>query len=312
MKLISLSLLLTGIVTLTGCQATAPNASTKLDSNRCTPESYSNLEGPEFLYVGEPRYVTNYFDVAYDSSNYRYGKEHYSPLIGSKFKFTGTLSPKESAYQNPYVKVIEIDDDVTEFESNIKSMVITESCNAFWFSGHVNYNYITGKRSGVFKKSDNSKVTFKDFQFVYGSKNATPYDAAAEIEVDKFAKTATIKTKYTNSLMLRAWSNSELSKKPNEIQIYKEISLADWAHFDRAISDDGQARKLVKIDTDVRNCGSSLGCMVYETVGITVPLSYVRKNKDGFEIQAYGKQKAVIEVPKYQISAMLKAIDNIN
>ncbi|WP_143872537.1 hypothetical protein [Catenovulum sediminis] len=317
MKHQNFHILLIGLV-LMGCQATGPTSqntytskSTAKNLNDCTSESYNNLPGPEFSYTGEARYVNHYFNVVPDSSNYKYGKDYYTPLIESKFKFTGDLAPNEFKYHNPYIKVLEVDGVAVQFKSNVNSLVVTESCKPFWFSGHVNYNNTLGRGAQIFKKTDGSRVDLNDFQFIYGKSNVTPYEATAVVDIDKFSKRATIKTKYTDGLMLRAWSDSELSKKPDQIQVYKEISLKDWSYFDRAISDDGQARKLVKIDTDVRDCDGTFGCWVYETIGVTVPLDYVKNNKDGFEIQVYGKQKSIIKVPKYQISAMLKFLESI-
>lgn len=302
-------LILASTFALAACQTTGPV--TKFSDDKCNAEIYSNIAGPEFIYVGEAKYVTNYFDVAYDISNYKYDNISYNPLIGNKFKFAGKLAPKEFKSQNPYTKVITIDGKNIEFSSNVKSMVVTKSCHAFWFSGHANYDIVTGERAGTFEKSDKSKVSLEDFKFAYGLENVKNYAPEAKIDIDKFAKTATITTTYQDSLMLRAWTDHKLSKKPTYIQIYTKIFLMDWAHFDRAISDDGKARKLVKIDTDVRNCGNIMGCQIYETVGIHVPLSYVEKNKDGFEVQAYGKQKEIIKIPKYQITEILNVINKI-
>lgn len=295
----------------TSTQSSSLNSFTKTDESSCNTEAYARIEGPEFSYIGEDKYIKLYFSVASDSSNYKYKESAYAPLIGAKFKFTGVLAPKEFASQNPYTKVLTVDGSPVEFESNIKSAVVTDSCLAYWFSGHVNYSSITGEYGGVFEKSDKTKVTADDFKFVYGLDNVKPYKAMAKFEIDKFAKTAIITTEYQDSLMLRAWSDSTLTKKPTEIQIYTEISLFDWAHFDRAISDDGEHREVIRIDTDVRNCGGSLGCQVYETVGISVPLDYVKKNKEGFEVQVYGQQKKIIKIPEYQITPMLEAIEQI-
>ncbi|MEJ6122960.1 hypothetical protein MT390_13915 [Vibrio sp. 2-Bac 85] len=284
---------------------------TKIDESQCNAAGYAAMPGPEFSYIGQDKYSKLYFNVASDSSNYKYTDADYVPLIGAKFKFTGILAPKEFKSQNPYKKVTTIDDVSVEFESNIKSAIITESCHAYWFRGHTHYGYVTGEQAGTLEKTDKTKVTVEDFKFAYGPDNVKAYEPKAKIDVDKFAKTATITTEYQDSLMLRAWSDSNLSKMPKEIQIYTEIMLLDWANFDRAISDDGNKRTLVRIDTDVRNCGGIIGCQLYETVGVSVPLSYVKKNKDGFEVQVYGQQKKVIKVPKYQITSMLEAINKI-
>lgn len=317
-------LLLVLVLVFTGCQATgtanksvinktktSSSLVTKIDDSQCSAEVYAAIAGPEFSYIGKDKYLKLYFNVVSDSSNYKYTDADYLPLSGLKFKFTGTLAPKEFKSQNPYKKVITIDGVPVEFDSNIKSAVITESCHTYWFSGHINYDYITGESAGIFEKIDKTKLTVEDFKYVYGPDNVKPYAPKVKIDVDKFAKTATISTEYQDSLMLRAWTDSGLSKKPKEIQIYTEIMLLDWAHFDRAISDDGNKRTLVRIDTDVRNCGGVLGCQVYETVGVSVPLGYVEKNVEGFEVQVYGQQKKVIKVPKYQITSILEAINKI-
>lgn len=129
------------------------------------------------------------------------------------------------------------------------------------------------------------------------------------IDEDEFEGNKWIKTPNIDDTFLRALIDLR-SNKLVFIQIYSTTShYAEWAHLDRAKDKQQKSFELVKIDHDV-DCSGSLGCIMYETIGINISLNYLKSHHDGIEIQASGRKgKSLIYVPAKSINLMIKALE---
>ena len=280
------------VLFISGC-ATSPQKNSALSENapKSNSESkcqYSNMPGAEFIYVGEPKYFSIYFE---GDHGYLGGSDIGTKLQGKKFKFSGNLA-QEEPFKKKYKKNVNIGGVDVQFDSNVKTAVLFDNCEtALWFTGHGNYNRIQEKNT--FIKADAQPFNINDLTYAYGSNNVKPVEYKVKVDVDDFADIATIKTEFQDKIMLRTWSDSNLKTKPKEFQIYVDlVFFGDWGHIDSARTRDGKKHSITKIGTDV-DCGGSFGCYLTETVGVSLPISFLEKNKNGFDMKFYGSlQKA--------------------
>ena len=111
--------------------------------------------------------------------------------------------------------------------------------------------------------------------------------------------------------MLRTWSDSDMKTKPNEFQVYVDLGfIGDWGHITSARTRDGNKYSVAKIGTDI-DCGGSLGCYLTETVGVSLPISFLEENRDGFDMKFYGSQQKEITVSGYHVKSLLKGLEQI-
>ncbi|MET4695230.1 hypothetical protein [Endozoicomonas lisbonensis] len=300
----------TAVFLLTGCATTsqnnnssAENAPKSINENQC---HYNNMPGAEFIYVGTPKYFSLYFE----GDNGYLGKSDIgTKLKGKKFKFSGNLA-QEKSYQKKYRKILNINGNDIQFDSNVKTAVLFENCEtALWFKGHVNYDRV--QNEDTFIKVDGQPFNVNDLAYAYGTNNVKPAEYKANIEIDGFAKRATIKTEFQDKVMLRAWSDSKMKTKPNEFQVYVDLGfLGDWGHITSARTRDGNKYSVTKINTDV-DCSGNLGCYLTETVGVSLPISFLEENKNGFDIKFYGMQQREVKISGYHVKSLLQGLEQI-
>lgn len=297
---------------MTGCMTTQQATESTMvptksvDSQQVKNCVYDSMPGSEFSYIGDPKYFSLYFE---DDQGYLGRSNIGETLKGKKFKFSGNLKPGATAI-NTYPKVLNIQGKDYSFASNVDTAVMFEGCStALWFKGHVNYNALIEKRS--FEKIDKTPFNAQDLAYAYGTKNVKEASYEPIITTDEFDDSSTIKTEYQDRMLLRTWSNSTLTKKPKSFQVYADLLfLHDWGHIRTARTKDGKVHELTKIDTDV-DCSGSFGCSLTETVGVTLPISMLQKNPNGFQIKFYGTREQVISVSGYHVKTLLEGIKKI-
>lgn len=144
--------------------------------------------------------------------------------------------------------------------------------------------------------------------------------AAAQVQVqdDKFSASATFNgpKKAVNPFggtarmwNIRAW----IDKKTGAVteQLYVDTSyLGYWRFWETAADDQAEPLEVVAIDRTVLDCTG--GCLYSETVGVTLPIDYVRKHAaTGFQIKINAKSGdyLILDVGADQIQPVLNAMD---
>ncbi len=293
-----------GICTLMllGCSATNDIASL---NGTC---AYDKMPGNEFIYTGNPKYLSNFFE---DDSGFVSGVNSIAnDIYNKKFKFSGNTKPiKPNGYLYPQVK--EVQGKYYAFASNVHTAVLFEGCQeALWFKGHTNYDDLLEMKH--FKRADGQAVSQKDLAYAYGTLNVKNADFNPKIEVDEFANNSTISTEFLNGVLLRTWSNAEQATEPKEFQVYAVLTFFDdWGYINSARTKDGKSRDVTKISSNANCNNSHIGCILEESVGVSLPISFLKENKDGFAIKFYGTKTQVINVDAYQVSTMLHWLESI-
>ena len=312
--------LLISTILLSGCQMTSSQSAKDFERNVAPAETkeayvcpYDKHDAPEYKYVGKPKYLSNLFDK--DVSHYRFSDAEKKALTGMKFKFGGHAVGNEYGLDYATTKVI--DGKLYAFKSNIRNPVMFEDCKAsIWFSGHTNYHWLdlesddpSNSVSGIVRV-DGKKPSVEDLINAYGANNVKEIEAKVTIDSDEYANSSTLRTEFVDNILLRTWSDGAVKKKPTTFQVYADLKFfEDWGHIKTARTKDGKSRKVTKITTDV-NC-SDFGCTLTESVGVTLPVSMLKKNPKGFGIKFYGTQQREIFVNEYLVKSMMKGISDI-
>lgn len=306
---ISLSLL------IVGCQATAPTVNSGSPSGKTAKAEcgFYQTDQPEYeLTQFAKQYVTNSvrsvpgesFDPQFRNSNY------FKPVMENTFKFS--LDTRKHSFYNKYQKddIFELGDQSYVYSGYEMVKIITSTCQIFWFERG---NFASLTLANV-QRADGKELSLSDYKFILGEKNVKPFQIPpAKIENDKFKNTIKITGLYDNNMMFRAWGSTKTGKlnDPN-VQLYADVKfLENWAHLEHAYDENANQRKLVKIDKDANCSNKYLGCELTETVGIEIPISYLRTKPDGFELKVSGKQERILKIPNYQIKQILDAVKNL-
>ena len=185
--------------------------------------------------------------------------------------------------------------------------VITDDCRFVYLET----NEVVGDFGNLITKIDSSPLNNEDKLKIAKYFNSAIDNMEVTINEDDFEGDKWIKTPSIKNQFLRALIDIS-SKKLQFVQIYAKTShFADWAHLDSAKDKDHNSFEVVQIDTDI-DCSDSLGCILYETIGINISLSYLNSHTtSGIEIQATGRKgKSLINIPSKIIKLMLIAINN--
>jgi len=153
-----------------------------------------------------------------------------------------------------------------------------------------------------------------DYKFILGEKNLKPFQIPpAKIENDKFKNTIKITGLYDNNMMFRAWGSTKTGKlNDSNVQLYADVKfLENWAQLEQAYDENANERKLVKIDKDANCSNKYLGCQLTETVGVELPINYLKTKPNGFELKVSGKQERILKIASYQIKQILDAVKNL-
>lgn len=293
-----------------GCQSTAP---TYTGSNNSSSEecNFTEISGTSFTPTAlTKRYITNSFKSSPDSYDPQLSnKDYFAPLQTESFKFTGKTVPKKLASTFKKEDRIEIDGKPYVFNGFEWAEIVTESCKVYWYDRG---NYVKLMKEDVVK-SNGTDFTVIDYKSLLGTKNFHEFIIPpAEVTRDKFKETITVRGDYDDGILLRTWGSTRTNKLLDDtIQLYADVKFREnWAFLDSAYDEDANERKLTKIDTDTDCSASSLGlgCMLTETVGIEIPISYLEAKQNGFEIKVSGKSESIIKVKGYQVRQILDGI----
>jgi hypothetical protein len=292
---------------LTGCQSTPPTytgTAESCDFNQINATSFMPTEMTK-------KYITNTFKSTPDSYDPQLrNKDYFSPLQTESFKFTGKIVPKTFSSQYKKEDRVEINGIPYVFNGYEWAEIVTESCKIYWYDRG---NYVNMMKNGSVK-SDGSEFTIADYKSFFGEKNFQELTIApARVEHDKFKESIIIRGDDDDGILFRAWGSTKTNKlNDNNVQLYARVKfIENWAHLDLAFDEDANKRQLTKIGTDV-DCSSSslgLGCTLTETVGIEIPVSYLRTKQNGFQIKVSGSREAIITVKGYQVKQILAGIE---
>ena len=300
---------------LSGCQSTS-NQPPKLNNttnNQATKSSgpngcgYDSINSPEFK-LTKDLYTSSYFTHSPDGKGYKYS-DYYDSLKIEPFKLTGVTEAKVDKYSSYDIlhkgkEYLRLEGDIMYKLTlpNEVTQVVTKSCDVYWLKkDNLNFDYIT--------RADGSELNLSDNILIYGENNLTPLVMRPlESEKDKFKKTNTLRGIEYKGRFFRTWASTETNKLLTpSAQLYTTLVFNEWAHVERAYDESGKKYEITKIGTDT-SC-SQYGCTLYEYVGLDLPISFLEKHKNGFEIQFEGNQKQVVVISGYQVQQLLLGIN---
>lgn len=275
--------------------------------------NYEALPGKSYI-INErfkPNITNNFFIDPDKEKHKQLDKNDYQSLISQRFKIveTGIITAEDLKSRAPNLgnyryKEEEIDGEVYNRDKTYSTKVLTENCTTYYLSG------ATTKSSlhAYIKNMDGSVIDDKDVLSLIGTKPLQVLELKHELHYDKFEKIYKITTPLFKDQLLRG----SVSAKTNEIiniQLYINFKFFDkWGNIQRAVDTDGNRHEVTKISTD-SDCSSRFsGCLLTETIGITLGSEFLEKNKDGFEIKATGTQERVISVPGKLVKSFLTGI----
>ncbi|ANQ19622.1 hypothetical protein [Vibrio natriegens] len=138
----------------------------------------------------------------------------------------------------------------------------------------------------------------------------------AEIERDKFTGKFTIRTHYKDGMMFRAWGDNVSNKLvSDQVQLYADVLCwGEYCSLDSSYDENSNERKLMPIASDVdcslvKYTGDESSCKITETIGIDIPVSYLKQKRNGFEIKVMGRKSAIIKVSGDQVRQILEGIE---
>lgn len=296
---------------LAGCQS-APQTYTNSDnnstnSNSSQPCDFNLIPGTSFTPTElTKQYITNSFKSEPGSYDRQFSnKAYFAPLQTEAFKFTGKTEPNKYASSYRKENRIEINGKPYVYQADEYAEIATESCKLYWY---VRSNYITNMQRDL-NKTDGTDYTLADYQSLLGEKNFHEYTVPpAQVEVDKFKNIIKIRGDYDDGKFFRAWGSPKTNKlSSSSVQLYADVKFrSDWAFLDTAYDEDANRRNVTKIDTDT-DC-NEYGCTLTETVGIDIPISYLKTKTNGFEIKVSGKRESILKVKGYQVRQILDGI----
>jgi hypothetical protein len=114
-----------------------------------------------------------------------------------------------------------------------------------------------------------------------------------------------------NRYFLRSWVNKTSGEVNHQLYVSDYYS-GSWAFWTQANSQDAQPLEFVSISRDVVDCGSSVGCLYSEHLGVTIPDTTLKAHQNSFAVKFYAKtgKEMVITLTSLQIRQQLKAIDD--
>ena len=241
-----------------------------------------------------------------------------------KYKFESFISERNTyTLTGKMVKII-------SFKQDTSIAGLLDSLKLFPAKGK-KYVYADGFYKGITEDCDivyfESKYLFEDYSGILTTQDYQPLDGDNKIELtkhfenlisglkisvtqDEFEGDKWLKTPVIDNTFLRALIDLNTNQL-RFIQIYSTTEhYSDWAHLDSAKDRRQKSFELVQVDKDV-DCSGAVGCIMYESVGINIPIDYLVNHPDGIEIQASGRKgKSLIYVPSNSVKLMLEALEN--
>lgn len=326
-NIIAVSLL--AVSALSGCASTT-SAPVKKMLNESAVCNFDKIDGDIYFAKG---FNTNFFYMRFNLEDVyapRKEKDAYiSTVLESGFKYSGKVETCADCSKYPLEERVirQVDGELYVLDRAKVRMaeIINEQCELAW----IRTDYIFPHRD--FKRKDDMPLTALDYRNIMGKDNFKKLAMEpVNVEKDKFQKTFTISglTVKTGGLdgyvdwasyaegelkLFRVSGNLDTGKLLSDnVQLYAKLAFQDSAQVDRAYDEDSNKYEAVSIDTEAK-CSSGNNCHILETVGISIPLSYLKKKREeGFDVQFEGNQKKIINVPSYLIEQILLGIDGYN
>ena len=284
-------------------------------ANEC---NYNTLSGTEYRITDKIKpYVLLDFMVNPDKDKFGSGQRNerkYQSLKDNAFKVLRTdyVTAESSAYANRrastrYKEVVN-DGKAYTLDKYLNIELLTSDCVKYY---HIP-NGIKESFDSNFQKTDGSANTTQDFITFLG-KSLQPAKIKSSTKYDDFDKQYEIKTDFFKDQMIRGYLDS---KKENlsAVQVYMKVSFLDkWGFIETAKDKSGATHQVTTIDKEADCSGKSLGlgCMLNETLGVTMNEDFLRKNTNGFELKLSGKQSKVVFVSGELVTAFLNELDSL-
>ncbi len=280
----------------------------KTNDEKC---SYGEIKGKEYKYKGKYKYMNITFLHNPNLQSYeQMGDKVYKPLIkGFKVLETG-LTTAENKYYNDssilsslrYDKEAIEHNDIYILDGGVSTKIVSEKCQIFY----TQIKYVSRFRDAL-SNIDGTELSIEDIRNIAGSQNFAKTDFKATMKYDRFEKIHKIRTPELHSSFVRG------SLKDGNIlyvQLYTSLYFnGKWGFIDKSIDTDGNKHTVVKITTDT-DCSRSSGCRLTETIAISLSIDFLKRNKKGFEIKAYGSKEKIIKVPGAMVRSFLLGVEN--
>jgi len=305
--------LLLAVGLLVGCQATGPvkYQGSGAESAGC---DYGSIEGDEYTLTDSTKpYVTNIF--FYDSTKekvWQLDKGMYTDLVSGNFKVVevGVVTQEDINAKKPFLSKYryfqeEYNGELLKRDKSFSTKVVTQNCSVYYLHGG------TGKKSltSSIAKSTGESLSDKDVMKVFGKTVFVELDLAASIKYDKFDKRYKVTTPTHNKMLLRGSINED-THGVSYIQLYADLTfLEKWGFVKHATDTDGVNHEVTKISTDTDCSSRVLGCVLTETIGVSLSRDFLEQKKEGFEIKVYGTKEAILKVPGKLVESFLEGLD---
>lgn len=309
-KLIVSSLIL---ITLLGCSSTKPKLASfeyvhgKPNTKQVKDCGYIELNKPEFLIDRKEKGLVQYkFAVNPRLASYAQSAPSlYRNLVNNKFKVLSTGHTSYYGNIGARFQQIILKNEPYELYTQKTTALITPSCEIFYFSDLNSFNIM----SKGLTQADGDPITIEDYTSIVGAGSLSKVEIETKVTFDEFDNAYEL----TTDKFLNFFIRGSFSKKYKKIifnQLYADVEFSDkWGHLKKAKDKKGFVFDITKIETDV-DCGK-FGCNLTETVGITLPLKYLKANNDGFTLKLTGTREVIIEIPGTMVKSYIKSMEEI-
>ena len=271
------------------------------------------MPGPAYrLSDLQRQYVTNMF--FFDPTKEKLGqlsKDRYASLVNGPFKVaeTGIVTAEDIRARQPVFSQYryfqeEYEGKLYRRDKTFSTRVVASDCSNFYLSG--NSIKIT-LQSGILA-TDGSRLNDSQLLEVIGRQSLEPLGLTARIQYDRFEKRFKVATPVYNRILLRG--SVDDSGKVVLVQLYADLIFNEsWGFIRSALDTDGRSHEVTKISTNTDCSSRIVGCMLTETVGVTLDQSFLEGKRSGFEIKAFGTKEQIIKVPGPMVEAFLAGLE---
>lgn len=279
---------------------------------------YESMSGTEYkIKETYKKYVFNDFVVNPNKDKFGSGQRsdrNYKSLRENTFKVMSTdyVTVDSKVYEkkpasNRFRELV-IDDKAYTLDRYFNIELLTSDCVKYYYAPNgtkESFDY-------AIQKTDGTANTVQDLVAFLG-KSLKPAKVTATSEYDEFDKQYQVKTDFFKDQMIRGYLDSK-KENPTSIQVYMTLAFLDkWGFVDTAKDKNGATHEVATIDKEADCAGKSLGlgCILKETVGVSVDEDFLRKNTEGFELKLSGKQSKVVFVSGELVTAFLSELDRL-
>lgn len=300
---------------LGGCQTAGPVkhlGDSAVNSGEC---GFADITGDTYRLADKSKqYVTLFF--FYDPTKEKIWQREisaYSALVSGGFKVvkTGLVTAEDKGAQRPFLakyryKQEEFNGDLLKRDKAFSTKVVTQGCDIYYLYGG------TAKKSlmSSITKENGASLTDNDALALFGKESVSELNIDSKVEYDRFEKVYKVTTPRHKSMLLRG-SVVESTREVSYIQLYADVTfLEKWGFVKNAVDTDGNYHKVTKIGSDTDCSSKVLGCVLTETIGVSLSRQFLEEKKTkGFEIKVYGAREAILNIPSKLILSFLAGLD---